>query len=73
MVHTVIPLPGPTDQFLVCNRTSTAYITTAQGQVGGIKLASSSTEQSRSMPRDRVLGAPRHMSDVSKASLYGRP
>lgn len=35
MVHTVIPLPGPVEQFLVVNRSSTAYVTTAQGQVGG--------------------------------------
>lgn len=33
MIHTVIPLPGPTDQLFISNRTSTAYITTAQGQV----------------------------------------
>ncbi len=33
MVHTVIPLPGPVEQFLVVNRSSTAYVTTAQGQV----------------------------------------
>jgi hypothetical protein len=35
MVHTVIPLPGPVEQFLVVNRSSTAYVTTAQGQVRG--------------------------------------
>ncbi|GAB5037580.1 wd40 repeat-containing protein smu1-like [Nannochloropsis oceanica] len=33
MVHTVLPLPGPTDLFFVANRTATAYVTTAQGQV----------------------------------------
>lgn len=36
MVHTVIPLTGPVEQFLVVNRSSTAYVTTAQGQVWGL-------------------------------------
>jgi WD40 repeat-containing protein SMU1 len=33
MIHTVLPLPGPTDLFFIANRTATAYVTTAQGQV----------------------------------------
>lgn len=33
MVHTVLPLPGGADLFFIANRTSTAYVTTAQGQV----------------------------------------
>ncbi|TFJ81885.1 hypothetical protein NSK_007132 [Nannochloropsis salina CCMP1776] len=33
MVHTVLPLPGGADLFFIANRTSTAYVTTVQGQV----------------------------------------
>src|SRR6056297_2669237 len=33
MVHTVLPLPGGADLFFIANRTSTAYVTTAQGPV----------------------------------------
>ncbi|CAM9901383.1 unnamed protein product, partial [Choristocarpus tenellus] len=32
-VHTVVPLPGSTDQILVSNRTPTAFVCTLQGQV----------------------------------------
>ena len=32
-VHTVYPLPGSTEQVLVSNRTSTAFLCTLQGQV----------------------------------------
>lgn len=32
-VHTVFPLPGSTEQVLVSNRTSTAFLCTLQGQV----------------------------------------
>lgn len=52
MVHTVIPLPGPVEQFLVVNRSSTAYVTTAQGQV---RLRMSINPHRADRPTDRLI------------------